>query len=34
MNSADSFSLHYDQARAKFGEEAASSGGALDLIRH
>src|SRR5580698_5316660 len=32
MNSADSFSASYGEARAKFREEAAAAGGALEAI--
>jgi hypothetical protein len=32
MNSADSFSASYPEARAKFREEAAAAGGALEAI--
>jgi len=34
MNSADSFSADYAQARTKFCEEAAAAGGTLDRIVH
>ena len=34
MNSADSFSADFAQARAKFREAAAAAGGALDAIAH
>ena len=34
MNSADSFSAHYPEARAKFREAAASAGGALNRIEN
>jgi hypothetical protein len=34
MNSADSFSANYQEARAKFREEAARAGGKLEAVTH
>jgi hypothetical protein len=34
MNSADSFSADYQQARAKFRDEATKAGGALESVAH